>query len=276
MDQNHTKLVVQHRDYLQKRSDTLQKMSANQSPGFVDAVIRTAIVEMSKNDKLAVCSQESIFFAVVRACQFGLVAGGGLARAYLIPRYNKEKGVSEAELQIGYEGIIDILKRSGEVTAVVTRVVFEKDQFVHRFTSKEGEMLDHTPCYDEDRGNAKGVYAVAFLANGQSQVEYVTAGEISKIKAKAMGGGARGPWAEFPHQMWRKSAVKRLAKYLRLDPATQSILEYDLSSELGRDLPPIDPSFANNVHSEEPEVQIIVPDSSAPLSLVQAINQEGQ
>ncbi|WP_202630600.1 recombinase RecT, partial [Deinococcus alpinitundrae] len=87
-----------------------------------------AVTEFRKNPMLKECTPESLLGAVMQAAQVGLEPDA-LGSAYLVPYYNKNKNVKEVQLQIGYKGLIELVRRSGQVTSIVANEVYENDEF---------------------------------------------------------------------------------------------------------------------------------------------------
>ena len=99
--------------YLEKKKDVLVRIAPKGSD--VDRIMRIALFEAAKNEKLANCSPVSVYLALAKACELDLVAGGVLHRCALVPRWNKGKKTFEADLMIEYTGLMDLVRRSGEV-----------------------------------------------------------------------------------------------------------------------------------------------------------------
>ncbi len=87
-----------------------------------DRLARIATTEIRKIPKLAACDQASFLGAIMQCAQLGLEPGGALGHAYLIP-FDKRQKVNgrwetvstEAQLIIGYRGMIDLARRSGQI-----------------------------------------------------------------------------------------------------------------------------------------------------------------
>jgi phage RecT family recombinase len=77
---------------------------------------RLALTSLRTVRGLAECTPASIMACVMTASQLGLEPGV-LGSCYLIPR----KG--EATFLIGYQGLLDLIRRSGKVTSIASRVV---------------------------------------------------------------------------------------------------------------------------------------------------------
>ena len=189
-------------EFLGAKRDSLVKIAPKGTD--VDRIIRVAMFEAAKNERLAQCTPGSVYIALAKACELNLVAGGVLHRASLVPMWNKRAKSYDAELWIEYTGLMDLVKRSGEVAHFVARVVHQNDEFEHYFDLDDGEVLKHKVNYD-DPGGLKLAYAVCYYKDGQRQVEVMRKDQIDKIRA-----GSRspdnGPWAQHTEEMWRKTA----------------------------------------------------------------------
>jgi recombination protein RecT len=168
--------------------------------------------------------------AIGKACELGLAAGGVLHRASLIPIYNKRKRVMEADLWVEYTGLMDLVRRSGEISSFVARVVHENEEFEHYFDASQGEILRHRPCYDSDPGGLRLAYAVAFYKDGRRQIEVMRRDQILKIRDGSRYNGS-GPWKSHEEEMWRKTVIRRICKYLPLTPQAASVITEDINTE---------------------------------------------
>src|SRR5690349_18973964 len=92
-----------------------------------DRLIKIALVAISKVPKLLDCNQESVLRSVMTAAELGLDCGGALGGAYLVPYGN------DCQLIIGYRGMIDLARRSGEIVSIEARVVWKNDKFDVKF-----------------------------------------------------------------------------------------------------------------------------------------------
>tara|TARA_R110000824_G_scaffold152177_1_gene323276 strand:- start:892 stop:1779 length:888 start_codon:yes stop_codon:yes gene_type:complete len=211
----------------------------------VDRIIRVAMFEAAKNERLVQCSPDSVYLALAKACELNLVAGGVLHRASLIPMWNSKKKTYDAELWIQYTGLMDLVKRSGEVAHFIARVVHENDEFDHHFDLNDGETLKHKVNYD-DPGELKIAYAVCYYKSGQRQVEVMRKDQINKIRSGSRN-PSNGPWAHHTEEMWRKTVIRRICKYLPLTPQTTAVLEHDIKSDFDDDSWA---NTANNGHDE--------------------------
>lgn len=183
-----------------------------------DRFVRIAITTIRQNPKLAQCSQESLLGALMISAQLGLEPGE-LGQCYLIP-YGRE-----CQFQIGYKGMIELLRRSGQLKDIYAYSVYENDEFeiiygLHR-------DLKHKPNL-QDRGNFIGCYCVAVLKDDVIAFEYMTKKEIEAHGKKFSKTYGNGPWKTDFEAMAHKTVVKKLLKWL---PVSVEFLEMAAKDE---------------------------------------------
>ena len=176
-----------------------------------DRFVRIAITTIRQNPKLAQCSQESLLGALMVSAQLGLEPGT-LGQCYLIPFENKRMGTVECQFQIGYKGLIELLRRSGQLSDIYSYTVYENDDFNIEYGLSR--TLTHKPNFDE-RGEIKGFYAVAILKDGAKAFEYMTKDEVVKHEEKYRKGSYKNDvWNKNFEEMAQKTVVKKLLKWL--------------------------------------------------------------
>src|ERR1700733_5345712 len=113
---------------LQGVQQTLEGMKAQFAMALPDhikpeSMVRVALTAVQNTPKLLECDRNSFFLAVLRAAQLGLEPDGILGQAYLIP-YGEQ-----VQLIPGYKGLIDLARRSGEVSNIIAKEVCRNDEF---------------------------------------------------------------------------------------------------------------------------------------------------
>ena len=187
--------------------------------------VRIAITTIRQNPKLAKCSQESLLGALMVSAQLGLEPGT-LGQCYLIPFENKKAGTVECQFQIGYKGLIELLRRSGQLSDIYSYTVYENDDFNIEYGLSR--TLTHKPNFDE-RGEIKGFYAVAILKDGAKAFEYITKDEVVKHEEKYRKGSYKNDvWNKNLEEMSQKTVVKKLLKWL---PVSVEFLEMAAKDE---------------------------------------------
>lgn len=173
-----------------------------------DRFCRVAITSLSRTPKLQECTPESFMKCLLDLSAMGLEPDG--RRAHLIP-YGKE-----ATLVIDYKGLVELVRRSGDVAKIHADVVCENDTFEHSM----GEVKTHTYDLRKPRGEAYAAYAQVTLKDGSVQAEIMSKADVEKIRNKSRAGQS-GPWKDHWEEMAKKTAFRRLTKWLTLSPEIQ-------------------------------------------------------
>jgi recombination protein RecT len=176
-----------------------------------ERMAKLATVAASKDHKLLECDPMSVLRSLMDASQLGLEPFTPLQQCYIIPYWNGKKGVMEAQFQVGYRGLIELVRRSDKILSIEAHVVYENDEFecCLGLTS----TLMHRPLWTGDRGAMKMVYAVAKLKDGACQFEVMGKNDVDAIRGRSKSANS-GPWVTDYDQMAKKTVIRRLIKYL--------------------------------------------------------------
>ena len=165
---------------------------------------RVAMTAIQNNPDLQNAERRSLFGAIVRLAQDGLLPDG--REAALVMFGNK------AQAMPMIAGVLKKVRQSGEVAKVSAQVVYENDQFTVRYGFDED--VEHSPPpLDKPRGKAIGAYATAVLKDGSRLLEVMSLEEIEKVRSVSRS-GKNGPWAQWWGEMARKTVMRRLSKRL--------------------------------------------------------------
>lgn len=207
-----------------------------------DRMARIALTCFRQNPTLAECEPASVFAAVVMASQLGLEPGL-MGQAYLIPfnkkvkRNGREEWIKECQLIPGYQGLVDLARRSGRIRSLEAHVVYEHDTFECAFGIEP--RLVHVPKWDGDRGRMRLAYAVAHLADGGVHVEVMARSEIERIRDRSQNvqnakkWNKVTPWDTDEEQMWIKTVLRRICKFLPKSVELVSALALDALAARG-------------------------------------------
>lgn len=216
-----------------------------------DRLIGVFTMILKSSPQLTQCSQSSLVAAVIQAVQLGLTPGN-IGHFHLIPFNNK--GKMEAQFMIGFKGLMELVNRSGNACILGSECVYSKDQFEYEqgLTPK----LRHVPA-DGERGEFIGVYCVAknMLANEKVFV-YLQKEEVEKVKASSKAASSEySPWAKWPAEMAKKTAVKRICKMLPLSVEMQQKVSTDetIKTQIDKSMVEV-PDTANWEAAQEAEV----------------------
>lgn len=216
------------------RSKSFQAQMALALPKTMTAERLTRIVmtECRKVPALMNCNQESFFGAVLQCAQLGLEPGSALGHCYLLPFGNgkSKDGRPNCQLIIGYRGMIDLARRSGQIQSINAFVVHEADEFEYELGLHPN--IVHKPSYLAQRGTATFVYAVAVLKGGGVQFEVMSRAEIEAVRKQSKAGNS-GPWSTHWEEMARKTVVRKLFKYLPVSIEAVRAVEIDEKSDRG-------------------------------------------
>jgi phage RecT family recombinase len=191
---------------------------------------RIALTEFRKNPRLAQCDPKSVFAAVIQGSQLGLEPGL-MGQAYLIP-YGKE-----CQLIPGYQGLVDLVRRSGLVRRIEAHVVRDGDKFT--YCTGLATILEHEPVLDGVPGEMRLAYAVAEFADGGYHVEVMTRAQIERIRDRSQNVinakkfDKKTPWDTDTDEMWRKTVLRRICKYLPKSAELATALALDQAADGG-------------------------------------------
>ena len=220
----------QFRDFI--TCDSVMKSIAETIPKHMDAerFARVVLSATGQTPKLLECNIDTIFLSVLRAAAMGLEPDGGpLGQGYLVPFYSGKNKRYECQFIPGYRGLIKLARNSGEVADVWAEVVYKADRFDYELGLNP--TLSHKPDDDiDDPGPLRFAYAVCRFRDGERKFVRMNRREIEKVKASSSSrykptdkqkkageqGTLVGPWVDWEEEMWKKTAVRRLAKMLPL------------------------------------------------------------
>jgi len=152
-----------------------------------DRMARVALTALRTTPKLAECDRYSFAACILQSAQLGLEVNTPLGHAYLIPR----KG--QCTLQIGYQGMIELARRSGQVASIYAYTVHAGDEF--RYELGLDLKLSHIPNPDAEQSERSMtfVYAVAALRGGDRRPRALhVAPEVARDGARRRGRRCRG------------------------------------------------------------------------------------
>lgn len=211
-------------DYLKGMMPAIQQVL----PKHVTAerMSRIALNVIRRDPKLLECDLNSLMGGVMEAAKLGLEPGL-MGQCYLLPFKNyKNNGKMEAQFIIGYKGLIDLVRRSGQVVSIEARTVYENDEFIYEYGLED--KLVHKPTL-KNRGTAVAYYAVCKLKGGGHTFTVMGYDEMIAYRdkyAKAkFKGEVVGPWKDEFDAMARKTVLRQLIKYLPI--SVEQLSNYD-------------------------------------------------
>lgn len=251
---------------LQQKKGELAKMLPKTLS--IDRLLKVAQIAATTTPALAKCDVPSLVGAIGQCAQMGLEPNTVLGHAYLVPFNTKrkdgngnERWVNSVQVIIGYKGLIDLARRSGQIVSIAAHEVCENDHF--ELCYGLDEKLNHRPAMTE-RGDVVGFYAVAKLKDGGYSFEFMSVHQVREIRdasqgyqqAKKWNKEASHPWTAHFVEMGRKTVIRRLAKYLPLSIEFQTAVALDERATAGQDqkLDTIDGEFTLVQDMDAPQV----------------------
>ncbi len=219
------------------QQDAIQEQFKHALPKWlsVDRFFRVVFTSVLKNPKILNCTRESIMSSLIQAAAVGLEPVMG--RAHLIPYNNskfidgKYQKVLECQFQPGYQGLIDLAKRSGDVADVDADVVYENDIFeMEKGSNKHLKFVRHI---GGNRGEKLGAFAIWYLKDGSEHFDFMDLEELYKIRDKSQAyryaksnpnnkAAQECPWIVYENEQMKKTVIKRTSK---LVPASIEFVE---------------------------------------------------
>lgn len=208
-----------------------------------DRMLKIALGALRTTPKLMECTVESLMGAVVQCSQLGLEPNTPLGHAYLIPFEKKKKQGGEwvtdkveTQIVIGYKGLIDLARRSGQVISISAHAVHANDHFDYAFGLDE--KLEHRPARS-NRGPVTEFYAVAKLVGGGHAFDVMSAEDVNEIRDASQNykfarDKSKTVWGQHYEEMGRKTVLRRLFKYLPVSIELASAAALDDVSASGR------------------------------------------
>lgn len=208
---------------------------------------RVVLTVAQQNPDLLMADRRTLFASCIKCAADGLIPDGREAALVIFNTKVKQDGrdvwVKAVQYMPMIAGLQKRARNSGEIAGIVTQVVYSNDEFVQQPDDFEKPIHHRPPPLGTDRGEIVGAYAMAKLKDGTVLAEVMDVNEIEKVKAvsrsKDKEGRAYGPWKDWYDQMARKSAFRRLSKWLPMDADLETLVQRD-----DEDFEPAEPSGA--------------------------------
>lgn len=198
-------------------------------------LVRDALTTIRKAPNLANANPNSVLGAFMTCAQLGL-RPGVLGQAWVLPFKNWRNGEYEAQLIIGYQGLVDLAMRTGHIASIISRTVYEGDIFDVDYGLDD--RLTHKPNLDAvGERNPIAYYTIvkytggghAFYVMGHKQMERW---RDKNAMARTKDGKVVGPWKDHFEPMAHKTCFIQLAKWMPKSPELASAIANDSTVRL--------------------------------------------
>jgi len=196
---------------------------------------RLGIAAVTRDPKLAECSEVSVIGSLMQCATLGLEPNTPLGLAWILPYWNGKARRMDAQLIVGYQGMIDLARRSGRLASLRAHIVREGDDF--EYALGLDISLTHKP--KTATGPLKAVYAVAKLvdAGADPLIEVMTREELEahrdRFAPRDKDKRIVGPWISDFEAMCLKTAARRLWKWLPKSTEAAQALTLEAAAEKG-------------------------------------------
>ena len=181
----------------------------------IDTILNRLLVEKRGDENIAKCSDGSLIQCALTAASLGLTFGKEFGQAYPVAFWDSKDKCFKAQLMVGYRGYSFMALRDAGCR-IVAHAVYENDDFK---LDLGGGPPTHYPAM-RDRGEIVAAWAKATFEDGQIITEFVNQDDLAKIRESSNGyrnavdKGYSHPWITWASEMARKSAVKRICKFI--------------------------------------------------------------
>lgn len=191
-----------------------------------------AIEQHSDKEKILNADRETLYAACMKAAQDGLMLDNREAALTVFNKKVNGEWVPKVQYMPMVSGIIKKALQSNQISSLSAHVVKENDQFDY-WVDEDGTHFTHRPELKTARGDSYMCYAIAKMKDGAIQMEVMNKEEIEKVRMTSKTGKDKstgepaGIWKQWPDEMWKKTVLRRLCKYLPSSSELDNVFESD-------------------------------------------------
>lgn len=195
------------------------------------------LLRLCANSSLKDCSPMSIVGAAMQAVYLGLDLDPILGQAYVVPRWNNKLKRTEASFLTGYQGFVELIRRSGKLLSYNTVLIYERENWNLEYTLF-GINFSHKPLSPSKRGDKIiGGYMIAFLKDGGNHLEFMWNEEIESIELLSDSAKSNfSPWKANSlsrEAMMKKTVIRRAFKSLPKSNEIAKVVALEEATEAG-------------------------------------------
>lgn len=176
--------------------------------------ISSVVSAVQTNPQLAECTNSSILSAALLGQSLNLPQSPQIGMFYFVPYKNKDKGVTEAQFQISYKGLINLAIRSGQYKKINAVEVKEGELVAYNPFEDTYEFKPETDFKKREQLPTIGYYGFFELLNGYRKELYWSKEEM-EAHAKRYSASYRNGWNS---SIWKsdfsKMALKTIIRQL--------------------------------------------------------------
>lgn len=243
------------------------QLQAVMPKGFTpERLTQLAIATYKQIPDLKECSVQSMLSCCLKCAEIGLEPNDIMGNAYILPYNNRHTGRKEAQFILGKNGMLELVRRSGQVKTVRTQCVYEGDDFEY-WEDETGVHFSFKPNLDADHSakKLKLVYLSCHLKDGGFVFLQMSKKEVDEVKDRSKA-SKFGPWASDYAAMAEKTVIRRafnrgllprsveVAKAVTDDDSTPIVLDEEGNRLFEDPLAPEPTDVPANVDAETGEI----------------------
>ncbi len=217
------------------------KMMIASLPGNASAKKRfmQAAMGVASSPMISSCEPNSVLKAIYQCARLNLIPDPVLHHVAIVPFRNK--GKKEATVIIEYRGLIELMKRANPSLSIKAGTVYQHDDY--ELLEGSVDSLKITKRWWEKGKNTPGdpvlFYCVVREPGAEPVMVFVPAVEAKKIGSSSKAGMKSGtPWGDHFERMGEKTAIKRIERFVRMDPDKEETKQFREAMEVDeKDLP---------------------------------------
>ena len=219
-------------------SSTLSELLGDKKPQFLSTLVSI----INSDPKLIQVFYEnplSILNIAIQIVNLDLPLGNQFGFAYIVSRYNKRQGKNEAQLMLGYKGLLQMAIRSGKYKTIKVIAIHEGEISEIDHLSGEIKFKWNQDIRKRNSTPVIGYVGILKFLNGFTHQIFVTREEIEEREKKfRQGQNQSAAWESNFDSMAEKTVIKMmLSRYGYVGFGTSSVEQnspdYDnISSEI--------------------------------------------
>ncbi len=192
----------------------------------VERFARIALTSFRRTPALTRCDPNSILGALMTCAQLRIEPDSVMGQAYLVP-YGKE-----CTLIVGYQGLQELARRSGDIADIYAEVVYEGDEFEETLGTNRGLHHKRTPRTKYGEEHVTHAYSVVVFKDKDAPPSHkvLTRDQIERIRVRSKA-GSKGPWKTDWEEMAKKTVFRNHSKWIRKSPDLREAIALNDAAE---------------------------------------------
>lgn len=211
-----------------RTQDYLKSVLGKKSQQFVTSL--TSIV--GNNTNLQACEPMSLIYAATKAASLDLPVDPNLGYSYVIPFKNNKLGITEAQFQVGWRGMLALAIRSGQVKTINVTDIREGEYQGKDLRSGQVKLVE---IEDRESKPIVGFYGYIQHTNMFEHEIYWTMEQMEAHAKKYSQSYAskndyvrkNSLWSTAFTEMAKKTLIKQLMKWAPLSIEVASAVQHD-------------------------------------------------